>query len=1052
MEARNRAFHILKPPCVKLSEVALKFMGKTGNAKEILTKLDHLHQALQTVSLQKDVLNHKLAEYVFFPLSAVLKQLEKIPVRAEERTLECLLILLSTAWKDQVAPELGIQLLILFSFIADQKGARSSEELQTLTFTCLATLLSSLSNDDDGRDALLKTAIMPHLGKTVSVILDAVTDAPSDIVRISAISALQSFCDAVSDHEALAISFLPGIMSSMAKVLTLKSANVSSKAISSSLHVLTNLLPRIFSDVITNKFPEKAAGTTSPDASKRLDSVWLKATAPQVKMALANIIKLQQHDRGNVRQELARLSTVLLQECKVALSDSVSMLLETLVALADDNEPIAGTLKVLLDDDQAFSDILRSSLHYWIISLPRIMESIDESKKQRRIHQIKVTFNMLNELGVDMTIIDRDMAVSLRDSVVNATNDPKQTHSIVDYGPDPQSTDLTRFQASKSTTFNNVLTVRKSQMDNIKEISQFIEQLSLNDSSLKIAQELVDSIYGASRNVQLANFWVALNILRDSFESTLSIDDLLDFGGNQGLSKEDLLEQLYDFSVTILTEQSTASEQDWRLQALALETLALQASRQKAKFRTELIEALYPVLHLIGSPVPQLRDHAIATVNILARECEYKDSGELIVANVDYLINAISLRLNTFDISPQAPQVLLMMVKLSGPPLLPYLDDLVDSMFAALESFHGYPKLVELLFAVLKVIVEEGSKAPQLAITDGKDAAPHLKSPLTPFASAGLVAYVKNIREWYEKEREEEYAPLPVPQRPWKEANRESEENKDEAGSEEEDDQEMQRQAAAKDEEERTPPVPRTYSLLLNISRLTQHYITSSSAELRTSLLSLLNITFPALAKHENSFLPLINTLWPVLLPRLDDSEAYVVSGTLDVLNAMCVNAGDFMSGRIDEAWSHIKRIHRLKTGNASKRVADSVPIGSSGTLISNIVRVSGREVATTNGQQHYIDAPSRIIWNSLVRLLSTVVRYVAVSDKIFDDILDIVSPILASQPDIREAMSTRNPDAVWLALWRTEDHMSEGTINNYFTRKQVLSTRLPNRRFAEVE
>lgn len=1037
---------------MKLSEVALKFMAKAGNAKEILTKLDDLHQALQIVSAQKDVLNDKLAEYVFFPISAVLKQLEKIPVRAEERTLECLLVLLNTAWKDQISSELGIQLLILFSFIADQKGARSSEELQTLTFRCLATLLSSLSNDNDGRDALLKAAIMPHLGKTVSVILDATTDAPSDTVRISAISALQSFCEAVSDHEALAISFLPGIMSAMAKILTLKSANISSKALSSSLHILTNLLPRIFSDVVTKRFPEKAAGTTSHDIGKRLDSVWLKATAPQIKMVLANIIKLQQHDRENVRQELARLCTVLLQECKLALSDSVSMLLETLVTLADDNEPIAGVLKVLLESEQAYSDILRSSLHYWIISLPRIMESTDDSKKQRRIHQIRVTFNMLNEIGADMTIIDRDMAVSLRDSVVNATNDPNQTRSIVDYGPDPQPTDLTRFQASQSTTFNNVMTVRKSQMDNIKEISQFIEQLSLDQSSLKIAQELVDSIYGASRKIQLASFWVALNILRDSFESTLSIDDLLDFGRNQGLSKEELLEQLYDFSISTLTEQSTYEERDWRIQALALETLALQASRQKVNFRAELIEALYPVLHLIGSPVPQLRDHAIATVNIIARECEYKDSGELIVANVDYLVNAISLRLNTFDISPQAPQVLFMMVKLSGPPLLPYLDDLVDTMFAALESFHGYPKLVELLFAVLRVIVEEGSKAPQLAITDGKDAAQHLKSPLIPVPSAELVAYVKNIRERYEKAREEEDAPLPVPQHPWKQSNEENEEKKGEAGPEEGDGQEMQRQAAVKDEEEKLPPAPRAYSLLLNISRLTQHYLTSSSAELRTSLLSLLNTTFPALAKHENSFLPLINTLWPVLLPRLDDSEAYVVSGTLDVLNAMCMNAGDFMSGRIDEAWSHIKRIHRLKTGKASKRVAKSVPIGSSGTMISNIGRASGREVATTNGQQHYIDAPSRIIWESLVRLLSTVVRYVAVSDNIFDDILDIVSPILATQPEIREAMSTRNPDAVWLVLWRTEALMSKETINNYFDRKQVLSKGLPNRRFAEVE
>ena len=103
-----------------------------------------------------------------------------------------------------------------------------------------------------------------------------------------------------------------------------------------------------------------------------------------------------------------------------------------------------------------------------------------------------------------------------------------------------------------------------------------------------------------------------------------------------------------------------ATELDWRLQALALETIALQASQQKEAFRGELIDALYPVLHYMGASVEALRDHAVTCLNIIARDCGYRNSGELIVSNVDYLVNAVALRLNSFDISPQAPQVLLM--------------------------------------------------------------------------------------------------------------------------------------------------------------------------------------------------------------------------------------------------------------------------------------------------------------------------------------------------------------------------------------------------------
>ncbi len=49
-----------------------------------------------------------------------------------------------------------------------------------------------------------------------------------------------------------------------------------------------------------------------------------------------------------------------------------------------------------------------------------------------------------------------------------------------------------------------------------------------------------------------------------------------------------------------------------------------------------------------------------------------------------------------------------MMINLAGPSLLPFLDDLIESIFVVLESFHGYKKLVELLFTALKAVVDQG--------------------------------------------------------------------------------------------------------------------------------------------------------------------------------------------------------------------------------------------------------------------------------------------------------------------------------------------------------
>jgi hypothetical protein len=1033
---------------VKLSESALKLMGKNGNIKDVVANLAEVQNTLQVISTQKDVLNDKLADYAFFPISHVLRQLEKIPVRAQELTLECLSILLGTAWETHMAPELGVQLLILFSFITDQKGAKSSEELQALTFHCLAAVFSSLGQDEKGREALTNIANVPHLGKAASIILDGALDGSSDTIQLSAVSALRAFCRALSDRDALATSFLPGIMSCLTKILTPKASRRSSKMITACLEVLTELLPQIFSDEVTRKLPESAKKTSN---KHQLDQNWLKATAPQIKMAFSNILKLRQHDRLNVRHSLAKLCMTLLEQCRRALSESISMMLETVVTLAGEDETIQRQLKQLLATEQDFTEAVRTSLHYWIISLPRIMQSADDTAKRRRMQQISLSYKLLSDQGVDMSIVDGDMAAHLRDSVFNAIYDSKRAPSnMVEYAIEVPSMEIAHLSQVQSTAFEHVLAAKKSQLEMINEISRFVLQLSTNSNSLEIVQDLVNGLHTSSGDLQLSNYWLSLNILRQSLNSTLLVDDILDFGTGQPNQKEDLLEQLYDFSIGILTDISSTSDRDWRFQALALETLALQARQQKVDFRTELIEALYPVLHLIGSSSPQLRTHAITCLNIMAAESGYRNSGELVVANVDYLVNAVALRLNTFDISPQAPQVLLMMVKLSGPSLLPYLDDLVDSMFAALEHFHGYPKLAELLFSVLKVIVEEGVKTPLLAITAGKAVEPHRKQPVQPMNGTDLTALLISIRKIQDDAKQIDMTETSAPQRPWKDTpsiriKQDEELDVDEGESR------LDERSDSK-ELEKKPPAPKTYSLLLNISKLTQHYLTSSSPVLRTSLLSLLDTTFPALAKHENSFLPLINTLWPVLLSRLEDTEAYVVSGALDVIRAMCVNAGDFMSGRISEAWSTIKKIYRTRTGKAGARMISSQLIGPSSKDIEAIVSRRGNEVSPRSGQQDYIDAPSRIIWESLVQLLTSIVDFVAIDDDCFEDIVDILAPVVATRSDVQTALEGRNPDAVWLALWRMGAQKPNDalTTQDFSVSKPATLTSKPQWRFAE--
>ena len=142
------------------------------------------------------------------------------------------------------------------------------------------------------------------------------------------------------------------------------------------------------------------------------------------------------------------------------------------------------------------------------------------------------------------------------------------------------------------------------------------------------------------------------------------------------------------------------------------------------------------------------------------------------------------------------------------------------------------------------------------------------------------------------------------------------------------------------------------------------------------------------------------------------------------------------MIGRIDEAWPQIKKVFRTRTGRAGNPMSSSSRPQRSGvstksaditTIVSLGTSKSQRDVALSASSpgQHYIDAPSRILWDALVDMLVDIVACTSTSDLIFDDIVEMLAPIITSREDVREALEARNADAVWLALFRLEMVMS---------------------------
>ncbi|KAI4722005.1 ARM repeat-containing protein [Aureobasidium sp. EXF-10727] len=987
MERRNEAFQKLKPICIALSQSTLAFAGNHKNIDNIIQTLETLSRTLKDITARPDTFDHKLADYVFFPISQVLKASRDLPVQAMEACLQCLVILISKGWTAKIDLNLSGQLLIFLTLTCDTSGKTvpqglATDELRAIGFRCMQALFQSLSANFAGKVSLVGTANVPSLGHAVSVILEGIVTGESFQVQLAAADALKALVACIDDLEVLS-SFLPGIVSSWAKALTPNTKGRRHwRVLVAGLQTIESLLKALLSDEVVNRLssPAKGEASAKDPKSTKLDSSWVKATAAQLKVAIANINRLRTHERQEVQAAVLEFNLTLLSECSHALADSCALAAETILLLMqeDTNASYRDKIATLAQNNSSISDLLATVFRNEQLSLVRIMQSNDDQAKERSLGKLFGAYTILAGTEADMSMISRMLASGLKDSVMTTLH-----HSVDRSAKQSRVTPITISDISiqtsqKSLTFASPLAEYKTQETILSYISQMLKKLKGAHPSLGLAPDLMLALRTSEKTTQVATFWLILQDLQnnndevDGFMNDMLVGDL--YSKDHSIS---LREQLYSFSLDVLEDDESA---DWRLQSLALEAVAFHAKRYGVEFRDELVEALYPILHHLGSESGYVRNHAMTCLNIVADACGYSDAGELIVSNVDYLVNAVALKLNAFDVSPQGPQVLLMMVRLAGPSLLPYLEDTLESIFAALEDYHGYTTLVELLFAVLRTMAEEGVKSPLLAITNEPEASKKESGRWKPTHLTDLIKLIQNLSQ----------KPIDALDPPT-------------SLLDPEDDNATSSQPEDPEPSESHPPAPKTYSLLLKITQLTQHYLSSSSPSLRTSLFSLLNTTIPALAKHENSFLPLVNTLWPEVTSRLFDTEAFIVSGSLSIIATMCEHAGTFMRTRIESLWPELLSLSR----KLRMEINASAP------------KSQHQANLAISTKQAYIDTSTKTLVESLQALLLAIVKFVEVDAERFDDVLRILGPVSLLSDDAKKTLEEFNGDAVWLAEYR---------------------------------
>lgn len=1022
---------------------------KRAVAKELTDVVQDLLSVLdQQINVDASILDEKLAEYIFFPLSNILRNQQEYPIRLIELTIRSLRILIEYGWKAKISNELSQQLLIFLTFIVggvpgQEKKAPIPEETELEALSTLTSLIKAVGLSSAGSAALVNTNAIPSLGHAVSIVLECITDGKTPEIQLEALRTLNALVVAIKDRAALA-TFLPGIVSSLSRLLTPPVAlKHQRRVLISGTNILKDVLIKVLEDINVMGLTKKQATIENEtgNETKVLTPSWLKATTARIKLALASVLKLRNTNFDDIRSALERLCISLLDECHQSLAECASILVESAMILSKDEDEKATFETTLTDLARIYpelGDTIKTVVYNWVISLPRLVQASDDRVKQQAIQNLTKGQHFIATLQIDSSILDDSLSVSLRDSATALVLASKST-GMSEITSNGVELNMNVVKRDGSSAFPPILIAQETERATRTAFLNLLSKAGSVSQQRKLADDLLNYVRESTGPSQIASYWLTFELVKSIVSQSSDLDDFLDFSSVGGASddSESIFHELYSFSVSVLDSQAETEEVDWRLQALALEVTTFAASRMEQGFRPELIDVLFPITTMLGSEIPLLRDHAIISLNNIAASCGYSNVTELIIDNVDYMVNSISLRLNTFDISPASTQVLRMMMRLTGPRLIPYLDDVIASIFAALDNYHGYPLFVESLFSVLTEVVQQGSQSDHLLVEAANSSTNNHKKIPPPSATIEEIGDILSTRVSKRKKRQLEASEIEEigshPKRPWKAT--EPAKNQDEADDAAEE--------GSTTVEKPAPPKTPTFKILARITDLTQHYLTSPTPTLRKSLLDLLTTVCPALSPDEDAFLPLVNSIWPVLVERLYDQEPFVVISACRAVATLCESAGDFLATRIKTEWwdnmgrwcrkvkadatrqsnnSSYKNSGRGRKGGASVDKGLLIPMRSRqhGIIENQGISSTAVEATTVSSPAGGLGrfAQAARVWDAVQSLLVAIVSYVQLDDDVLDQVLLLLLDGLPTNAEARAALEAVDPDAVWLLLY----------------------------------
>ncbi|KAK9451386.1 armadillo-type protein [Limtongia smithiae] len=1002
-DVRSDAFERVRKICVPLSQLALT-LSRDSSAANKFRIVDTLEDLLHTlVGLSPEVYSPQFGDYVFFPLSHLLRQGGRLDDRTTELLLQCLGILIQRSWGKTMQVDMLKQFLILITFLISNSGQPNSpkearfisDETKLSGCRALRELFVASSVSPTLREFYKDGENIPLLGHTVSIFVNIALEVTDIECSITAIDALQILVVTVVKQGDIVANILPGCVSALCKIITPKMKKSHFRVMEAAVDLLSVLISMALADSdfklessITRKehhdsasFPILTSGE-STNSTKVVGAgpgdvrtaAWIKATSGQIKMALESVVQLRSHRRPEVRNALKSFCVALLQNCFYSLENCRPVLTATLLYLASDEDDLISAeswnfVKGLGIQQADVVDIVKQCVYDWILSLQTILSYHDEEVKCGLLKQTKVGVELLLDWNADTSTIEEILLTSFTKALTLTSPRGTQIAAVSTVS----SKELVAMQQELSTARNSdgFLDFQPLDVDSligvkaVEQIKLLLQIIGASSICTSIADDCFQVITSPGDDIksQQVALWMCIYIMQGARQEIKLIDD---YEATMFLVRAS--EQINEAALMLVDQNldnDDLSPEKLTIVRLSLEGLSLAASVMGENYKLALMDILYPILNLIASRSLVLRQHAFTTLCNISTATGYNSVSLLLVDNVDHVLDAVSLRLNTLDISPRTPKILAALIKLAGPSAIQYLDDIVASIFQLLDNYHGYTRLVEGFFEVLKTIVEETSNT-YIQTSMMIEEVPRRER-------SGIWDLEGLLSELQRKPEFELHEPDNMQQ-----------ESKEPAENAESDESITQDERPLDPPEKWTSPIPRPwYFIIKRIATHARYYLSHRSANLRYQLLDLLRVSLPILGTNRKELLPLINAVWPAVILRLRDTEVHVVVACLSVISEMTRLGGDFMSSRIEQVWPTIKGLY-----------PHDVPRSREGKF-------------SRNAQ----------VYRAVVESMGVVVRSTRFQETVFADVVETMKGSLATEERLRAAMEEVAPDLVWVIM-----------------------------------